>query len=79
MSLSFAQTKQMLFACIKAKTTPLILGSPGVGKTSLVRQVAQEVDMPCHELLASNCDAVDIAGLPFIDKGKLHCALLPQI
>ena len=51
------------------------------GKTSLIREVAYEAELPCYELLASNCDAVDIAGLPYIDPatGELRRSLLPQI
>jgi hypothetical protein len=77
--LSFEKTKQALVACVEAQITPLLVGPPGTGKTSLVREVAKEVDKPCHELLASNCDAVDIAGLPYVANGTLHRALLPQI
>jgi hypothetical protein len=44
-----------------------------------MRAVALEVHMPCHELLASNCDAVDIAGLPYIVDGVLRRALITQI
>jgi len=47
--------------------------------TALMRAVAADADMPCHELLASNCDAVDIAGLPYIVNGELRRALIPQI
>jgi hypothetical protein len=47
--------------------------------TALIRAVSQEAGLPCHELLASNCDAVDIAGLPYIVDGELRRALLPQI
>lgn len=79
MTLSFEKTKQALSACITAKITPLLVGPPGVGKTSIVRAVAKEVDLPCHELLASNCDAVDIAGLPYVHDGILKRALLKQI
>jgi hypothetical protein len=79
MSLSFAQAKQALIACVEAKITPLVVGPPGTGKTALMRAVALEVHMPCHELLASNCDAVDIAGLPYIVDGVLRRALITQI
>ena len=79
MSLSFAQTKQAILACIKSRITAVIVGSPGIGKTALMRAVAKEAGLPCHELLASNCDAVDIAGLPYIVEGDLRRALLPQI
>jgi hypothetical protein len=47
--------------------------------TAMIRAVALEAALPCHELLASNCDAVDIAGLPYVVNGELHRALLPQI
>lgn len=81
MTLSFASTKKALLACVRSKVTPLLMGPPGCGKTSLIREVAYEADLPCYELLASNCDAVDIAGLPYIDPatGALQRSLLPQI
>jgi hypothetical protein len=79
MALSFAQAKQALLACVEAKITPLVVGPPGVGKTALMRAVAAEANLPCHELLASNCDAVDIAGLPYVVNGVLMRALIAQI
>lgn len=85
MPLSFAQAKQALIACVEARITPVVVGSPGLGKTSLIREVAQgdpkngRNPLPCHELIASNCDAVDIAGLPYVVNGVLHRALLPEI
>lgn len=79
MPLSFADTKRALVACVKSRITAILVGPPGVGKTALVREVGAEVKLPCHELLASNCDAVDIAGLPYVVDGMLLRALLPQI
>lgn len=79
MALSFQQATQAIVACVEARITVLLLGPPGVGKTALMRAVAAIVGKPCHELLASNCDAVDIAGLPYVTNGVLHRALLPQI
>lgn len=79
MPLNFAQTTQALAACVRARVTAIVVGSPGIGKTSLVRTVAERVGLPCYELLASNCHAVDIAGLPYVVDGHLRRALLPQI
>jgi hypothetical protein len=79
MALSFAQAKKALIACVEAGITPLLVGPPGVGKTALMRVVSAEVNKPCHELLASNCDAVDIAGLPYVVNGVLKRALIQQI
>lgn len=79
MALSFEKTQELLTACIRAKITVLLIGSPGLGKTSVVRAVGRRVNLPVHELLASNCDAVDIAGLPYIVDGALRRSMLPQI
>ena len=79
--LTFAQAKQAITACVNSKITALLCGSPGLGKTALLREVARECGLPCHELLASNCDAVDIAGLPYINPsdGEFRRSMLPQI
>jgi ATPase family associated with various cellular activities (AAA) len=79
MSLSFSQATKALSACIKARTTSLVQGPPGVGKTALVRAAAKGSNLPCHDLIASNCDATDIAGLPYVHEGVLKRALLPEI
>lgn len=79
MSLSFAQAEAALLACARSKITALVVGSPGLGKSALVRTVAGKLNMPCHELIGSNCDSVDIAGLPYIVDGQLQRSMLRQI
>lgn len=79
MTLSFEKTEKALLACIQSQVTMVIVGPPGVGKTSLVRAVGEKAKLPVHDLLASNCDAVDIAGLPYVADGVLKRALLKQI
>jgi hypothetical protein len=77
--LNFKQAKQAISACVDAKITVLLVGPPGVAKTACIREVARDFKLPCHELLASNCDVTDIGGMPYIVDGEFRRALLPQI
>lgn len=46
-----------------------IWGPPGVGKSSIVRQLGADLDLPVIDLRASLLDPTDLRGLPMIDKG----------
>ena len=77
--LSIATTIGVLVCCAKAHVSALLEGPPGVGKTSIIRELGKLLSLPVHILIGSNCDPVDIAGLPWIDQGKLLRALYPEI
>lgn len=47
-----------------------IWGPPGIGKSALVQQFADEVDLPCVSLLGSQLAPEDIIGVPQIIDGK---------
>ncbi len=79
MPLSFANTVDALRACLRAGITPLLVGSPGIGKTAAVRAACVAHGLPLHELLASNCEPTDLAGLPYVVDGALRRALLPPL
>lgn len=53
-----------------AKTIPPILihSSPGVGKSSLVRQVAEDLGIGFVDVRLAEMESVDIRGLPSVDK-----------
>ena len=44
-----------------------IWGAPGIGKSALVEQFAQELDLPCVSLLGSQLAPEDIIGIPQIN------------
>ena len=44
-----------------------IWGAPGIGKSSIVEQFAEQVGLPCVTLLGSQLAPEDIAGVPKID------------
>lgn len=47
-----------------------IWGPPGIGKSSLVQQFAEEVGLPCISLLGSQLAPEDLIGVPQIVDGK---------
>lgn len=55
-----------------AKDIPPILihSSPGIGKSSIVKEVCQKLGIECRDVRLSEIEAVDIRGLPSVDKDK---------
>lgn len=47
-----------------------IWGAPGIGKSSIVQQFAQQLGLPCVSLLGSQLAPEDILGVPQITEGK---------
>lgn len=62
--------KSALKTCILAKRPVFIWGSPGIGKSNVVAQVADELQLPLTDIRAILLDPVDLRGLPYFDNGK---------
>lgn len=54
----------------KFKGGIMLWGPPGVGKSSIVKQVANEIGLPLIDVRLSTLSVVDVRGLPYIDKEK---------
>jgi len=55
-------------------TKSLIWGAPGIGKSSIVKQIAKEKDIAFIDLRLALMDPTDLKGIPFYDK-ESHTAL----
>ena len=73
--LSYADAVAFLVAAIRARIAVLLVGSPGIGKTALVRHVARVVGLPPHELIGSTCDPTDVGGIPWVRHGDKGATL----
>lgn len=62
------KTMAVINSAINARMPTMLVGSPGTGKTQLVKQIARERGYKLITLVGSRMDATDVTGLP---KGEL--------
>lgn len=63
--------------CILADVVPLILSSPGMGKTSVTHQTVERVNMALTSERASTMDLTDWRGMPKEDKKRGRTIWMP--
>ena len=56
--------------CIIAGYPAMIWGGPGIGKSEIPEQVAQELGVPLIDFRANLFDPVDVRGVPYIKQLK---------
>ena len=68
-TMNIKQAKKAIIKCFASNTLPpLLLSEPGVGKSSIVRQIAEEKHFEFIDIRLATHDVCDLTGLPrFID------------
>ncbi len=61
------ELKESLSRLIDSKVPTFIWGSPGIGKSSIVKQIANEKSLDFIDLRLSLLDPTDLKGIPFFD------------
>lgn len=64
------QAASIIIKTIKAKLVAMLHGSPAIGKSSIVHQVASQFNLKVIDLRLSQCDPTDLLGFPSIVNGK---------
>lgn len=64
------QAKSMIIKYIKARLVPMLVGSPGMGKSAIVHEIADEFNLKVIDLRLSQCDPTDLCGFPHIKGNK---------
>jgi hypothetical protein len=64
------QAASIITKSIKARLTPMMHGSPAIGKSSIVHQVAKKFNLKVIDLRLSQCDPTDLLGFPTVTEGK---------
>lgn len=70
MQIRISQAKPLLEKVLKAKLVPLLVGSPGMGKSQLYQQIANEHNLLLIDLRLGQCDITDLNGFPKIEGDK---------
>ena len=71
-----SQVSEALGVLVGIKQPIMIWGPPGVGKSAIVKQVADESDLELRDVRAILLDPVDLRGLPHINgDGRAHWAV----
>jgi len=65
---------QSLSALVEQKVPTFLWGAPGIGKSSIVKQIAVEMNVAFIDLRLALMDPTDLKGIPFYDK-ESHSAL----
>ena len=64
-----------LQSLLKSRQPGFLWGGPGLGKSSVVKQLAAQLSLPIQDVRALLLDPVDLRGLPFLGKdGRSHWA-----
>ena len=53
---------------IESQIPVFVWGSPGIGKSSIIKQIAEQKDLEFVDLRLSLLDPTDLKGIPFFDQ-----------
>lgn len=70
MEVSYRQAYESLKRYLRAQLVPMLLGSPGIGKSGLAHQLAAEYNLQLIDLRLAQCDPTDLAGFPSLEGGR---------
>ena len=73
-----ADAKTIMVEAMKAKLVPMMVGSPAVGKSSIVKSIAEDFNLELIDLRLSQCDPTDLLGFPHVDKEAGKATYVPM-
>ena len=72
MSVTITRAKQLLTTALTASQPTLLVGSPGLGKSDIVKSIARERGISLIDLRLSQLSEVDLRGVPSTEYGRTH-------
>lgn len=78
LAVKLSQAREHLITVLGAKLVPNLLGSPGTGKSDLIRSIAEALNLYVIDLRLSQCDPTDMLGFPTIDSATGKAGYRPM-
>lgn len=70
MKVKISQAVEAIKFYLQANLVPMLVGSPGCGKSEIIHQIANDFNLQLIDLRLSQCDPCDLAGFPTVVGGK---------
>jgi len=64
---------------MRANLVANLIGSPGIGKSDIIKQVAEEFELKVIDIRLAQCDPTDLNGFPTLSEDRSRCHYAPPI
>ena len=78
MQVTIAQAPELIMDVLKANLVVMLHSSPGMGKSSIAKQIAAENQLKLIDVRLSQCDSTDLNGLITFNEEKTKCGYAPM-
>lgn len=78
MQVNSKQAIDFTIMAIKAQQVAMIHGDPGIGKSEIVKAIADKFNLVLIDIRLSQCDPTDLNGFPFFDKETGLATYIPM-
>jgi len=64
---------------MRANLVSNLIGSPGIGKSDIVKQVAKDFELKVIDIRLAQCDPTDLNGFPTLNEDRSRCHYAPPV
>ena len=66
MQITLKSAKDTIIKCLEVVLVPILSSKPGVGKSDLIKSIANELNLELIDIRLSQCEPTDLLGMPYI-------------
>lgn len=77
MKINITDAKKHIISVMKAGLVPNLLGSPGLGKSDIIREIAEEYNLEPIDFRLAQADPTDLNGFPCVNEDRTRSHYAP--